>query len=104
MGHSSQTLNYTQLDLLFFHHHCFFDHQSLFLFRLCIHLDLRTMGLAPDSDLGPYRMFETLLQAAVTLLRPAQLSPQETLLAQCSWDNADLQNVLVLAAIPRQTD
>ena len=81
MGHSSQTLNYTQLDLLFVHHHLSFFHRSLFLFRLCIRLDLLAIGLAPDSDLGPYRMSEILLQAAATLLRPAQSSPQETLLA-----------------------
>ena len=61
MGHSSQTLNYTQLDLLFFHHQLSFVHQSLLLFHLYIRLDLHAIGLAPNSDLGPCRMLEILL-------------------------------------------
>ena len=63
MGHSSQTLNYTQLDLLFHdHHHLSFVHRSLLLVHLSTHLDLIATGLAPDSDsLGPCRMFKILL-------------------------------------------
>ena len=104
---SLQIQNCTQHVLLFlFHHPRFFIHRSSFhYYFLYIRLDLvLSTGLAPDFDsLGPYQIVGLLLRVVATLLLPAPLSQQETLLVQCSWGNADLQNVQVLAAVPRRT-
>ena len=92
VGKNSLTQSFLQLVLLYpaVHRHQNFVHRSplTFLHRIC--LDLLAIGLAPDFEyLGPCRISGLMLWVAVMPSRPALLSPQETLLEQCSWDSAD---------------